>query len=77
MRIDYEHRFAAHCETGTIAGLLQHGGVPMDEQMVFGLGSGLFFAYFPFIKLGFWPLLTYRSQPGSIIKHLSGGWAST
>jgi hypothetical protein len=37
--------------------------------MVFGLGSGLFFAYFPFIKMGFWPLLTYRSRPGSIFNH--------
>ncbi|HEY3450957.1 MAG TPA: BtrH N-terminal domain-containing protein [Myxococcales bacterium] len=70
MRIDYQHRFCAHCETGTISGLLEHAGIEMDEPMVFGVGSGLFFAYFPLISLGVWPLLTYRITPGTIFKHL-------
>ncbi|HEY3450955.1 MAG TPA: BtrH N-terminal domain-containing protein [Myxococcales bacterium] len=70
MRIDYKHRFAAHCETGTIAGVLQHAGIDMNEAMVFGVGSGLFFAYFPLVSIGPWPLLTYRITPGNIFKHL-------
>lgn len=71
MRIDYRHRFSAHCETGTIAGLLQHAGIQVDEPMIFGVGSGLFFAYFPFIKVAWLPLLVYRTKPGSIFKHLT------
>lgn len=70
MRIDYKHRFAAHCETGTIAGVLQHAGIDMNEAMVFGVGSGLFFVYFPLVAIGPWPLLSYRITPGSIFKHL-------
>jgi hypothetical protein len=70
MRIDYKHRFAAHCETGTITGVLQHAGINLDESMVFGLGSGLFFVYFPLVQLGPWPLLSYRITPGNIFKHL-------
>ena len=70
MRIDYKHRFAAHCETGTIAGVLQHAGIDMNEAMVFGIGSGLFFVYFPLVQLGPWPLLSYRITPGNIFKHL-------
>jgi hypothetical protein len=68
MRIDFKHRFSAHCETGVVSALLQHNGIEMDEAMVFGLGSGLYFGYFPFIKLGHRQLTTFRNRPGSIFK---------
>jgi len=68
MRIDYTHRYSAHCESGCVAGLLQHAGIAIDEPMVFGIGSGLYFGYFPFIKVGVHKLTTFRNRPGSIFK---------
>ena len=66
----FEHRHAAHCESGVISNMLRHHGVPMTESLAFGLASGLTFAYFPFIKLSGLPLISYRMPPKSIIKGL-------
>jgi hypothetical protein len=66
----FEHRHAAHCESGVMANLLQHHGVPMTESLAFGLASALSFAYLPFIKIGGLPLIAYRMPPKSIIKGL-------
>jgi hypothetical protein len=40
----------------------------ISEPLVFGIGAGLFFGYFPFVKVNGLPLITYRSAPGSIMK---------
>ena len=66
----FEHRHAAHCESGVISNLLRHHGVAMTESLAFGLASGLSFAYLPFIKLSGLPLIAYRMPPRSIIKGL-------
>ncbi len=66
----FEHLHAAHCESGVMANLLRHHGVPMTESLAFGLASGLSFAYLPFIKLSGLPLIAYRMPPRSIIKGL-------
>ncbi len=39
--------------------------------MVFGIGSGLFFVYLPFIKINFAPGFSYRPLPGSIFRKLA------
>lgn len=66
----FEHRHAAHCESGVISNMLRHHGVPMTESMAFGLSSAMAFAYLPFIKLSGLPLISYRMPPKSIIKGL-------
>jgi hypothetical protein len=66
--IDYRHRHSAHCENGVIVGMLGHRGCEVSEAMVFGLGSGIFFAYLPFLKIGSLPLTTYRTLPGRIFR---------
>jgi hypothetical protein len=71
MKIDFKHRQSAHCETGVAANLMGHYGVPLDESLAFGIGSGLFFAYLPFIRLNRLPLITYRIATGGIIKRLT------
>ena len=71
MNIDFSHRQFAHCESGVTANLLKHYGVDFSEALVFGIGSGLFFAYAPFIRLNFLPLTTFRTAPGSIFKKAS------
>lgn len=66
----FEHRHAAHCESGVISNMLRHHGVPMTESLAFGLSSAMAFAYLPFIKLSGLPLISYRMPPKSIIKGL-------
>lgn len=70
MNKNFTHRHAAHCETGTMSNLLRNRGVDLSEPMMFGIGSGLFFVYIPFIKMGGIPLIAYRSAPGNIIKNV-------
>ena len=71
MKIDFKHNHAAHCENGVISNLLTHNGFKISEPMAFGLGSGLFFVYLPFIKVNFAPALSFRPQPGLIFKRMS------
>ncbi|PLX76805.1 MAG: peptidase [Desulfuromonas sp.] len=68
MKIDFQHRQFAHCESGVTANLLNHHGFPCSEAMAFGIGGGLFFGYVPFVKLNFLPLTTFRTGPGAIFK---------
>ena len=48
---EFIHRTAAHCESGSTANLLFNYGIEASEPLVFGIGSGIFFGYFPFIKI--------------------------
>lgn len=64
----FEHRHAAHCESGVLSNLLTHHGLPVSEPMVFGLSAALSFAYLPFIKIYGLPLIAYRMPPKSILK---------
>jgi len=63
----FQHHHAAHCESGAFAALLRHRGLALSEAMVFGIGSGLFFLWFPFIKLYGAPLVAWRDAPNTII----------
>jgi hypothetical protein len=71
MKIDFKHNQSAHCENGVISNLLAHNGVKISEPLAFGLGSGIFFVYLPFIKVNFAPGFSFRPQPGLIFKRLS------
>ncbi len=66
----FQHRHAAHCESGVISNLYSHHGVPLSECMAFGLSAALSFAYLPFIKMSGLPLVAYRMPPRAIIKGL-------
>ncbi len=68
--IPFEHKMAAHCETGTVAGLLNHAGLEITEPMVFGIASGIFFGYFKSPYFAF-PLFIVRSRPGHIRKGIT------
>jgi hypothetical protein len=65
---DFPHRQAAHCESGVTANLLTRHGIPISEAMAFGIGSGLFFAYLPFIRVNHLPLTTFRTAPSGIFR---------
>jgi hypothetical protein len=66
--IPFNHRQSAHCETGVLSNLLRHHGLDVSEPMVFGIGAGLFFGYFPFIRLNRLPLTAFRARTGAIMK---------
>ena len=66
MTIEFEHHQAAHCENGVASNLLKNKGLNISEPMIFGIGSGLFFVYLPFLKINFAPGFSYRPMPGTI-----------
>ena len=65
--LEFEHAHSAHCESGAFAALLRHNGLKLTESMVFGIGSGLFFLYFPLVKIYGAPLVAYRDAPNAIM----------
>jgi hypothetical protein len=65
----FVHRQSAHCESGSTSNLLSNYGLNISEALAFGIGSGLFFGYFPFIKVQGLPLITFRNAPGRIIRN--------
>jgi hypothetical protein len=71
MKVPFSHSQSAHCETGVLSNLLSHHGLAISESMVFGIGSGLFFGYFPFIRLNGLPLTAFRSNTGGIMKRVT------
>ena len=68
VEIPFSHYQSAHCETGVISNLISHHGLNISEAMVFGIGSGLFFGHFPFIRLNHLPLTAFRISTGGIMK---------
>jgi hypothetical protein len=69
MIIEYNHRHSGHCESGATANLLSYYGLNISEPMAFGIGSGLYFSYFPFMKALDAPLIAFRSIPGRIFRN--------
>jgi hypothetical protein len=71
METNFTHHQSAHCENGVASNLLKHNGLNISEPMVFGIGSGLFFVYLPFLKVNHAPAISYRPMPGSIFNKLA------
>lgn len=69
MKLDFEHRQSAHCENGVISNLVNfYGSSKITEPLAFGIGSGLFYIYIPFLKVNGCPAMSYRILPGLIFK---------
>ncbi|MBS1504527.1 MAG: peptidase, partial [Bacteroidetes bacterium] len=46
MKLDFEHRQSAHCESGVTSSLLSKiSNNKITEPLAFGIGAGLFFCY--------------------------------
>lgn len=71
IKIDFEHHPAAHCENGVTSNLLNFYDIGLSEPMVFGIGSGLFFSYMPFIRVNYLPVTSFRPLPGWIFKRIN------
>jgi hypothetical protein len=70
MQLDFKHKPSGHCENGVVSNLLGFYGINISEAMVFGLGSGLFFAHMPFIKLHGMAVTSFRPLPGAIFSRV-------
>ena len=65
MKLDFEHRQSAHCESGVTSSLLRESSVnKITEPLAFGIGAGLFFCYIPLIKINNGPAIAFRTFPG-------------
>lgn len=71
METKFAHHQSAHCENGVASNLLKHNGLNISEPMVFGIGSGLFFVFLPFLKVNGAPAVSYRPLPGLIFNRLA------
>ncbi len=71
MTTDFKHNQSAHCENGVASNLLKYNGLNLSEPMVFGLGSGIFFVYIPFLRVNHAPAISYRPQPGIIFSRVA------
>lgn len=67
-RTSFRHVHAGHCESGVTTALFAHAGVAIDEPMVFGIGSGVFFLHAPLLKVMAIPLTSYRTYPMAIFR---------
>jgi hypothetical protein len=67
--MEFDHKMAAHCENGVISNLLRFYGIELSEPMTFGIGSGIFFSYMPFLKYNGIPVTTFRPLPGAIFRN--------
>ncbi len=68
--IDFNHKMAAHCETGTLTALLNHNGLKISEPLVFGIANGIFFGYLESSNFPF-PTFIVRSRPGQVRENIS------
>ena len=69
MELNFEHLQSAHCENGVTRSLLKNIGInQITEPLAFGIGSGLFFVYLPFLKINNGPVIAFRPMPGLIFK---------
>jgi len=66
MILDFSHKMSAHCENGTTVNMLKFHGIKLTEPLVFGIASGCFFSYMPFIKVNDLPVISFRNWPGVI-----------
>lgn len=60
----------AHCESGTVTGLLRHHGLTISEPMVFGIAAGACAVYMkvPSMRM---PVFELRTKPGDIRKNIA------
>lgn len=70
-KIDFTHHQAAHCENGVTSNIFKYNGIDISEPMVFGMGSGLFFIYIPFLKVNEAPAISFRPMPGIIFSRVA------
>lgn len=71
MILNFEHRSASHCETGTITNILNYNGYQLDEPMILGIGAGIYFIHLPFLSHeSNMPICNFRTLPGRVFSNV-------
>lgn len=65
----YPNARKRHCETGAFVSMMEYYGFEVSEPMAFGIGSGLYFLYTPFMKMGNTIYPIFRSWPVTVVQH--------
>lgn len=60
-----------HCETGTFVNTMKYYGIDLSEEMVFGIGGGIYFLYTPLLKLNGLPIPNTRAIPSHLYRKVS------
>ena len=68
---NYPNPRRKHCETGTFLNMLDYYGYQISEPMAFGIGSGIFFLYSPFLRMRGVTLPMLRIKPACIVKNFA------
>lgn len=68
-QIQFNHKMAAHCESGMLSALLTHKGLGISEPMIFGASGAIFFVFIKTPHMVF-PVFDMRNRPGDIRKNL-------
>lgn len=68
---NYPNKRRLHCETGIFVSMMEYYGQEMTESMAFGIGSGLYFLYTPYIKIMGLTYPIFRSRPNTVIQNLA------
>ena len=71
IELDFKHKQTAHCENGVVSNMLRYYGIDLNEPLIFGIGSGMFFSHMPFLTVGGIPVTSFRPLPGMIFKRVS------
>lgn len=70
---NYPNKRRMHCETGVLVNMMEYNGYHISEPMAFGIGSGMYFLYFPKLRTsdatGTFPLVVLRTKPTCIIRN--------
>lgn len=66
----YNHQIAFHCESGSVRNLLAFNKLNISEAMIFGIGTGVVFAYLINTKaISGFPVVAIRLPMGTIVKN--------
>ena len=71
MIIDYPNHRRRNCETGVLANMLELYGMNLSEEMIFGIGSGLYFMYSPILAVDGTCYPMMRLQPVEMVKRVA------
>lgn len=67
---NYKHQIAFHCESGSVRNLLAYNNFNIPESLIFGIGSGVVFAYLINTKaISGFPIIAIRFPMGTIFKN--------
>ena len=66
---NYPNERRMHCESGVMVNMLEYYGYEISEPMVFGIGDGIYFLYFPWLRLKDSTMVVMRTRPADIIRH--------